>query len=79
MEISVPAHTEVEGDRLKLPPLKAKIVRGIALTGGTVRVEQTGEGTIVHMPVTEQNKVDTVVKLEMESPVSSNNSSWSLE
>ena len=59
-----------EGDRLKLPPLKAKIVRGIALTGGTVRVEQTGEGTIVHMPVTEQNKVDTVVKLEMESPVS---------
>lgn len=54
-------------NQLKLPPLKARIIRGKALTGGNVRVEQTDEGTIIQMPVREQNKVNTVVKLEMET------------
>ena len=56
-------------NQLKLPPLKAKIIRGKALTGGKARIEQTDEGTIIQMPVREQNKVNTVVKLEMERPV----------
>jgi alpha-L-fucosidase len=56
-------------NQLKLPPLKAKIIRGKALTGGNVRIEQTNEGMIIRMPVREQNKVNTVVKLELETPV----------
>jgi hypothetical protein len=54
---------------LKLPLLKAKITRGKALTGGNVRIEQTNAGTIIRMPVREQNKVNTVVKLELERSV----------
>jgi len=57
-------------NQLNLPPLKAKIIRAKALTGGNVRIEQTDEGTIIRLPVREQNKVDTVVKLETETPVS---------
>ena len=57
-----------DGNQLTLPPLKTRIIRGKALTGGNVRIEQTGEATIIHMPVREQNKVNTVVKLEMETP-----------
>jgi alpha-L-fucosidase len=56
-------------NRLKLPPLRARIIRGRALTGGNVRIEQTDEGTIIRIPVREQNKVNTVVKLEMEKSV----------
>jgi len=56
-------------NQLKLPPLKAKIIRGKALTGGNVRIEQTDKGTIIRMPVRDQNKVNTVVKLEMATPV----------
>jgi len=56
-------------NQLKLPPLKAKIIRGKALTGGNVRIEQTDEGTIIRMPVRDQNKLNTVVKLEMATPV----------
>jgi alpha-L-fucosidase len=58
-----------ERDQLKLPPLKARIIRGKALTGGNVRIEQTDEGTIIRMPVREQSELNTVVKLEMETPV----------
>jgi hypothetical protein len=58
-------------DQLKLPPLKARIIKGKALTGGNVRIEQTGEATIIRMPVREQNTVNTVVKVEMEAPVPS--------
>jgi hypothetical protein len=56
-------------NQLILPPLKAKIISGKALSGGKVRIEQTEQATIIRMPVREQNKVNTVVKLEMESPV----------
>ena len=56
-------------NQLKLPPLKARIIRGEALTGGNVKIEQTDAGTIIRMPVRRQNKVNTVVKLEMETPV----------
>ena len=55
-------------DQLKLPPLKARIIKGKALTGGNVRIEQTGEATIIRMPVREQNTVNTVVRLEMDTP-----------
>ena len=55
-----------DGNRLKLPPLKTKIINEEAMNGGLVEVEQTDEGTIVRMPVGDQDKVDTVVKLELD-------------
>jgi alpha-L-fucosidase len=59
-----------DGSQLELPPLETKILRGKALTGGAVRIEQTDKGTIIRMPVRNQSKVNTVVKLEMATPVS---------
>ena len=59
-----------EKNELKLPTLKAKIISAKALTGGDVKVDQTDEATIIRMPVQEQNNVNTVVKLEMETPAS---------
>lgn len=56
-----------DGDRLSLPPLKERIISARALTGGSVRYEQTGMETTVRMPIKEQDTLDTVVKLEIES------------
>jgi alpha-L-fucosidase len=58
-----------DGSQVRLPPMAAKIIRGKALTGGKVNIEQTDKGIIVRMPVREQSKVNTVVKLEMERGV----------
>jgi alpha-L-fucosidase len=58
-----------DGDRLRLPPLKERILNARALTGGTVRYEQTATETTIRMPVREQDPVNTVVKLETESRV----------
>jgi alpha-L-fucosidase len=57
------------GDQLTLPPLKGKINNARALTGGDVRIEQTAQETVIRMPVREQDRVNTLVKLEMETPV----------
>ncbi len=57
-----------DGNQLKLPSLKARIITGKALTGGNVRIEQTDVATIIRMPVREQNKVNTLVKLAMDTP-----------
>ncbi len=54
-----------EGDTLKLPPVTGRIVNAPALTGGSVQVHQTAEGTIVRMPVGDHNGNDTVVRLEL--------------
>jgi alpha-L-fucosidase len=56
-----------DGNELRLPALKAKIVSANAITGGSVQIEQTGEATIIRMPVREQNKVNTLVKLELDT------------
>lgn len=56
------------GSVLTLPPLKGRILATKALTGGSVRVEQTQKSTIVRMPVREQNSLNTVVRLEMDAP-----------
>ena len=58
-----------DGDRLRLPPLKERIISARALTRGTVRYEQTATETTIRMPVREQDPVNTVVKLETESRV----------
>jgi hypothetical protein len=58
-----------DGPELRLPSLNERIIRGEALTGGTVRITQTADATIIRLPVRNQSKVDTVVKLEVENTV----------
>jgi alpha-L-fucosidase len=49
-------------DRLKLPPLKAKIVKC------SVKFEQTAKGITLIVPGDKQDKTDTVVILELSAP-----------
>ena len=56
------------GDRLHLPPLRAKVVIVMALTGGSPALEQTAAGVTIVLPPDQQDKIDTVVKLELDAP-----------
>jgi alpha-L-fucosidase len=58
-----------DGDSLRLPPLKDRIVSARALTGGTVQFVQTGTETTVRMPIRQQDALNTVVKLELDARV----------
>jgi alpha-L-fucosidase len=55
------------GDRLRLPPLKGKVLRAAALTGGTVSLEQTAEGLNVILPGDQPAKLDTVIRLDLDA------------
>jgi alpha-L-fucosidase len=57
-----------DGDTVKLPSLKAKIVTSKVLTGGEAKIEQTADGIIIRMPADGQDKLDTIVKLELDRP-----------
>lgn len=59
---------EWDGDSVKLPALKAKIVESRVLTGGEAKIEQAADGIVIRMPVGSQDKLDTIVKLELERP-----------
>lgn len=59
---------EWDGDSVKLPALKAKIVESRVLTGGEAKIEQAADGIVMRMPVGSQDKLDTIVKLELERP-----------
>ena len=50
------------------PALKAKIVESRVLTGGEAKIEQAADGIVIRMPVGSQDKLDTIVKLELERP-----------
>jgi len=56
------------GDTFQLPPLQAKVLHAAVLTGGVIELEQTAEGLTVVLPASQQDKTDTVVKLELDSP-----------
>jgi alpha-L-fucosidase len=56
------------GNRLQLPPLKAKVVSIAALTGGSPTLDQTADGVTIDMPPDQQDQLDTVVKLELDAP-----------
>ena len=60
------------GDRMKLPQLKRKGVSSTSLTGGQVTLEQSSDGLVLRMPVDQQDKVDTIVKLELDGPAENN-------
>jgi alpha-L-fucosidase len=56
-----------EANQVTLPPLNRKILVSKVLTGGTATVEQNEENLVVRMPAGQQDKVDTIVKLEVEN------------
>jgi alpha-L-fucosidase len=58
-----------KGDRMRLPPLKAKISRIAALTGGTPTFEQNANGITVVLSLDQQDIIDSIIKLELDAPV----------
>jgi alpha-L-fucosidase len=58
-------------DTLELPPLKAKILKATALTGGDVTANQTSDALRILLAPTQQDKTDTVIKLELDAPAAS--------
>jgi arabinogalactan endo-1,4-beta-galactosidase len=55
---------------LKLPPLKQKILRSSVLTGGQANIEQNDKGISLGVSKEERDPLDTVIKLELDGPVS---------
>lgn len=60
---------EWSGDMLQLPPLKAKVLRADVLSGGAVEVKQTDAGLTLVLTEGQPDETDTVIKLELDSPV----------
>jgi alpha-L-fucosidase len=56
-------------DPLKLPALPSKIVQSKSLTGGDPKLEQSTEGLTVSLPRESRDSLDTIIRLELESPV----------
>ncbi len=57
-----------EGDSVALPPLPKKIVASSVLTGGTAIVAQDPQGITIRVAPSEQQPIDTIVKLELDGP-----------
>ena len=57
-----------EGNQVKLPALSRKIVGSSVLTGGSANVSQSDEGVLVSVPADQQDKIDTIIKLELDGP-----------
>ena len=55
------------GNEVTLPPLKARVRRAQALTGGKVDIVQSEDSTVVRMSARDQSTVDTVIKLETQT------------
>ena len=55
-------------ETIRLPPLSAGIVKSSLLSGGLVDVKQTEEGVEISIPPEARQKVDTIVKLELDRP-----------
>jgi alpha-L-fucosidase len=56
-------------ETIALPAIRQKIVKHTVLTGGTATVKQTDAGIEVSIPVANRNAIDTIVKLELDTPV----------
>ncbi|HUW62998.1 MAG TPA: alpha-L-fucosidase [Candidatus Bathyarchaeia archaeon] len=55
-------------DTLELPPLKAKVLKATALTGGDATANQTNDALRIVLAPTQQDKTDTVIQLELNAP-----------
>jgi alpha-L-fucosidase len=58
------------GETLALPAIPARIVRGVALTGGSVVVKQSADVIEVTLPARDRQELDTVIALELDRPAS---------
>jgi len=58
-----------DNSQLVLPGVAATITKSEALTGGTVRVEQNSDGIVVRMSEEQQDRLNTIVRLELDRPV----------
>jgi alpha-L-fucosidase len=59
-----------KGDALHLSPLGHKIIKSELLTGGNVNVVQDDHGVTVSVAPSDRQKIDTLVKLELNAPAS---------
>ena len=57
------------GDTITLPPIAKKIVASSVLTGGSARVTQTSEGIEISVTKPHRQKLDTIIKLQLNGPV----------
>lgn len=55
------------GEKLRLPPITAKVLRVNSLTGGKPEFTQSDEGLEIIMPHAHQNDVDTIIMLQLDS------------
>jgi len=55
--------------RLTLPALSQKIIASSVLTGGKVKVNQTGSGVELYVPPDDRQELDTIVLLKLNAPV----------
>jgi len=55
-------------DKVTLPPLPKKIVKGQLLMGGTVPVVQTDSGITLTVPQPDSQNADTIIKLTIDGP-----------
>ncbi len=56
------------GGALTLPPLTKKILKSELLTGGKATVKQDDSGLTISIPASDQQDIDTIVKLEVDKP-----------
>ncbi len=57
-----------KGDSIELPSISRKIESAALLSGGEVKVEQSGDKLKITVPSAQQAAVDTVVKLNLDGP-----------
>jgi alpha-L-fucosidase len=55
--------------KLSLPAIPAKIVRASVLTGGEVSLTQTDGGIELFVPPAARKEMDTIIALQLDSPV----------
>jgi len=55
-------------DTIKLPSIRPHIVKHSVLTGGEVTMKQTADGIEVSVPQNARDKIDTIIKLELDGP-----------
>ncbi len=57
-----------QSDAITLPNLPVKIVSSCLLTGGDCTVQQSAAGITLNVPKSAQQKIDTIIKLELDGP-----------
>jgi alpha-L-fucosidase len=55
-------------DVLTLPPIPAKIIRSVVLTGGKVTVRQNNDAIEITVPACDRQVIDTIIALELDRP-----------